>query len=242
MRSSQPTIIDPWSSAIESGKPDVPVGGLAIGMASEVCGALIAAALAVLGLAARSSDRMAAGAAIALGIALAVHGTCCLLTWRADARHFDNLRFDRRAVAIAFGVEAVAGVSAAGLGALVLAHRADGLALSVAACVLALATLFGGAAQPQLVELMIHPTTLPQRLAARFLIASDGALIAAGIIGLLLGGLATLKIGPAITLALLAYLAIATTVALASAALALRLANFARRDLSRSLHVSVWFG
>lgn len=240
MRSSQPTIIDPWSSAIESGKPDVPVGGLAIGMASEVCGALIAAALAVLGLAARSSDRMAAGAAIALGIALAVHGTCCLLTWRADARHFDNLRFDRRAVAIALGVEAVAGVSAVVLG--VLAHRADGLALSVAACVLALATLFGGAAQPQLVELMIHPTTLPQRLAARFLIASDGALIAAGIIGLLLGGLATLKIGPAITLALLAYLAIATTVALASAALALRLANFARRDLSRSLHVSVWFG
>lgn len=229
MRSSQSTIIDPWSPALESGKADVPLGGLAIGMAAEVCGALTAATLAVLGLAGGSSDRMAARAAIALGIAMAIHGTCILLTWRADTRHLDTLRFDRRAVAIGLGAEALAGAFAVFLGAL-----GSDAALGAAACVLALATLFGAAAQPQLVELMIHPVTRPQRLAARMLIASDGVLIAAGMIGLLLGGLALLKIGHAVTLALAAYLAIATTVALASGALALRLADFARRGR--------WFG
>ncbi|NVB78006.1 MAG: hypothetical protein HOV81_06380 [Kofleriaceae bacterium] len=242
MRSSQATIIDPWSSALASGKPDVPVGGLAIGLATEVCGALIAGTLAVLGLAGRSSDRMAAGAAIALGIALAVHGTCTLLTWRADARHLDTLRFDRRAIAIALGVEALAGVTAAGLGALVLAHRADGSALSAAACVLAIATLFGGAAQPQLVELMIHPVTWPQRLAARILLASDGGVVAAGMIGLFLGAFAVLRIGPALTLALAAYLVMATMVAIVGTALALRLANFARRDRFSPRLVALWFG
>lgn len=220
----------------------MPVGGLAIGVAAEVCGAVIAAALAVAGLADRSSDAMAARAAIALGLALAVHGACALLTWRADARHLDTLRFDRRAVAIAHGVEAFAGVSAAGLGALALTHRADGFALSAAACIFALATLFGGAAQPQLVELTIHPATLPQRLAGRILIASDGGLVAAGMIGLFLGGFAALHIGPAVTLALVAYLVIASTVALVGGALAVRLADFARRDRFQPPLVTLWFG
>lgn len=231
-RSQSATIIDPWSAAIASGKRDVPVGGLAIGLAAEVGGASIAAALAVLGLVGVSPARMAGWSAIALGVALAVHGTCTLLSWRADARHADTLRFDTRGIVIALGVEAVAGIAAVALG--MRALRADGSASSEAACIVAIATLFGGAAQPQLVELMIHPVTATQRLAARVLLASDGALAAAGMLGLFLGGFAALRIGPAVTLTLLAFLVIATMVAVVGAALAARLVRFARRER--------WFG
>ncbi len=232
MRTSEVSVIDPWTAAIanpEARDPTLHLGVLAIGAAIELCGAAAACALSLLGLAGRSPDRMAARAAVVLGCALVIHATSVLAVWRAVARHLDTLRYDCQAVAIALALEAIAGVAAVVLGGLAIARPvAVGVGLPVAAVALAIATWFGGAAQPQLGGLTIYPATWVQRLAAGILVRSDGMLVLAGTAAINLGVLAAVGIGPTLTLTLVAYLAIATTALLAGGALTARLAAHAR--------------
>jgi hypothetical protein len=203
--------------------------GLLLGASTvELLGAATACALALAALFGRAPGKLAAAVAIVLGGALLVHALAVIMRWNAVILGGVVERYDRRSVALSIGVDAgVAGLVTA-LGILVAAGVVAERLLPIGAILLGISMLFGGAAQPQLTQVLAHRETPVQDLAAHILVASDGLVTLAGLFALTVGTFAVLGIGPALTLTLAGELGIAVVMILVGGTLAARFADLAR--------------
>jgi hypothetical protein len=202
------------------------VGMLVGGTSIELFGGLAGFVLAILGLAGQSPTRMAALASIVLGGAVFLHGCAILARWDDVMHHLDPNRYDHDAVATGVGVETFAGAVCAVLGILVLVNAVPPGVVAAAGLVLGAGALFGGGAQPQLIEITMHPETPIQELAYRTICAASGVLVVTGIVAASLSVLAIIHVGPPLELTLAADLAIASAMVLAGSALTVRFTSY----------------
>jgi hypothetical protein len=210
------------SDARVATEPRLAVGVLAGGASVELIGSAIACVLAIAGLRGYAPSRMAALTASVLGIALAAHGASMIARWDTIRRNLDRNRYERVGVAIAIGVETLAGATSAVLGALVSRGALPVDVLPIAAIVVGAALPFGGAAQPQLTEVAVYRDTKLQRLANRTIVSSGGSSVLAGLGAVMLGILGVLDIAPAVTMSLVGYLGISAATMFAGGALTSR--------------------
>ncbi|MDB4962924.1 MAG: hypothetical protein JWP01_2923 [Myxococcales bacterium] len=202
--------------------------GLLLGASTvELVGAGTACALALAALLGRAPGKLAAAVAIVLGGALLVHALAVTLRWKAVTAGGLIERYDRRSVGVSFAVDATAGAVVASLGILVVAGVVSERMLPLGAIVLGVAMLFGGAAQPQLTQVVAHRDTPVQDLAAHILVASDGLVTLGGLFAVTVGTFASLGIGPVLLLTLAGELGIAVVMLLVGGTLAARFADLA---------------
>lgn len=183
------------------------------GSGFELFAALIAIALAVLGLVGYHPSVMASGATLAVGFALLAQGGAITSRWRRAVHRARTERTEQ----IGLSSEMFGGFALIVLGVLALIDVAPVTLLAVAALVGGAALLLGGPTQPDFSP--VEPGTSPvhwqvRRTPAR---APAGAMILAGLAALVLGLSALLGWGPSVTLVLVAMLATAAALLLAGA-------------------------
>ena len=185
------------------------------GSSLELIGGAGAVVLAIIGLAGYWPLYMAAIATIAIGGALLAHGAA------ASARVASTLRDisgrDRVELGSGLGGEVLGGAAGVTLGILALVGIAPMVLLSVAAIVVGGAILIGAPAQPNLPGV---------RGSHQAIEGTSGAMALAGAGAVVLGILALLKVGPVLTLVMVAMLAVGGALFLEGSALT---ARFARR-------------
>jgi hypothetical protein len=207
---------------------------LAGGMSAEALAGLCGAVFAILGLALHAPT-LGGVAAILIGLALVMHGGSIASRWRQALHRLDRGAatsehgggFDRRELFGGLGTELVGGGITLALGVLAIAGVIPYVLLPVAAIVVGATVLFGGATQPELAHLAPDYDPRASKMTRGAVVASGGVMVLAGIASAVLGILALLHVGPAVTLSLIAMLCIGVALFLAGGSLA---ARFVRRQ------------
>jgi hypothetical protein len=196
------------------------VSGTAIGGSSlQLIGGAGAVVLAIIGLAGYRPGIMAAIATIAIGAGLFAHGS-------AASAHVSRL-LKRSGGAEGqltggLGSEVFGGLAAIALGILALVGVLPTVLLPVAAIVLGSAILLGAPAEARRARLVVGS----DRRGAEAVEGISGAMALAGVGAIALGILALLRVGPQLTLVMVAMLAVGGALFLEGTALT---ARFARR-------------
>ena len=196
------------------------------GSSIETLGGLAAAVLAVIGVAGYNPIVMLGTACIATGVALLAHGGSIAARWRQVLERLEGDQYDRSELIGGIGTEVFGGAVGLVLGIVALAHVRPLVLLPVAAIVFGGSLLLGGAAQPELEELVPEYDARYRRYTRDAIQASGGVMVMVGIAAAVLGILALLAVGPIITLTLVGMLCIGAALLMAGGALT---ARFARR-------------
>ncbi len=196
------------------------------GSSVETLGGLVAIVLAIIGVTGYEQIYMLGAAAIATGIALLAQGGSVAARWNDVLRRLDGERYDRSELIGGIGTEVFGGAVGIVLGVLALANVRPFVLLPVAAIVFGGSLLLGGAAQPELEELVPERDPRYRRLTRDAIQASGGIMVMVGIAAAVLGILALLNVGPILTLSLVAMLCVGGALLVAGGALT---ARFARR-------------
>lgn len=198
------------------------------GSSVETIGGLAAAVLAIIGVTGFEQIYMLGAACIATGIALLAHGGSVAARWRQVMARLDadGYGYDRSELIGGIGTEVFGGAVGIVLGVLALANVMPFVLLPIAAIVFGGSLLLGGAAQPELVELVPERDARYRRASRQIVEASGGVMVMVGIGAAVLGILALLNVGPILTLTLVAMLCIGGSLLAAGGALT---ARYARR-------------
>lgn len=196
-------------------------GMLAGGSTLETIGGLAAVIVSVVGFQERPIV-MGAVATIAIGIALLSQGASIMARWRDAAPKLQGPKPDRSELVEGVSTEVFGGAVGIVLGIIALVGIKPSVMLPVAAIVFGGSLLLGGAAQPDLVYLA--PDKNPRFARASFsaIQASGGIMVLVGVAAAVLGILALLQVGPALSLSLVAMLSIGFALLLAGGALTAR--------------------
>jgi len=192
------------------------------GASFEAIGGAAAIVLAIIGLAGYLPFYMTAISAIAVGAGMLVHGVTVAARWRDTIERFRRERNEELAFAGGIGTETVGGACGVVLGILALANVMPGVLLPVAAIVLGASALLAGPAQPQLAQLARDRDPRFEDAFHDAVRATTGVDVLVGAGAIVLGILALLGIGPAMTLTMVSMLALGVGLLLAGGALAAR--------------------
>jgi len=203
----------------------VTTAAITSGSSLELLGGAAAVVLAIIGLTGFMPGTMTAIATIVIGGALLVHGAAVAARWK-EAQQVAIERNERFELAGGLGSEVLGGATAVVLGILALANIVPLTLLAVAAIVLGGSIMFGAPAQPDIARLAPDRDQRFGNMTYRAVETSTGAMELAGIGAVVLGILALLRIGPPLTLVMVAMLAVGAAVLLGGSALT---ARFARR-------------
>lgn len=200
----------------------------ASGSSVETIGGLAAAVLAIIGVTGFQQIYMLGAACIATGLALLAHGGSIAVRWHQVQARLENDGYghDQTEVIGGIGTEVFGGAAGIVLGVLALANVMPFVLLPIAAIVFGGSLLLGGAAQPELVELVPERDARVRRMSRQIVEASGGVMVMVGIGSAVLGILALLAVGPILTLTLVAMLCIGASLLAAGGALT---ARYARR-------------
>jgi len=196
------------------------------GSTVETIGGFTAAILALIGLTGYRQIYMLGVASIATGMALLAHGGSIVSRWQEVLRRIEGDRFDRSELIGGVGTEMFGGAVGVVLGILAIANVRPFTLLPVAAIVFGGSLLLGGAAQPEMEELVPDYDARHRRITRNAIHASGGVMVLVGIAASVLGILSLLEVGPVLTLPLAGMLAIGIALVLAGGALT---ARFVRR-------------
>lgn len=199
---------------------------LTSGSSLEVIGGAGAVVLAIIGLAGYLSTYMAPIATIAIGGALLAHGAAVTARWTDTMRRAIAARSERLELTGGIGSEIFGGMCGIVLGILALAGVSPLVLLGVAAVVFGGAILLGAPAQSDLARLAPDRDPRVGRFTYEAVEASMGTMVLVGCGAIVLGILALVHVGPALTLALVAMLAVGGALLVTGGALTTR---FARR-------------
>ncbi|MDB4952783.1 MAG: hypothetical protein JWO36_352 [Myxococcales bacterium] len=197
-------------------------GVLASGTSLELVGGLAATVVSVIGLSSYLPFYMCAVATIAIGVAFLAHGLSVIARWEHAARRLAGSRYDRGEVIGGVSTEVFGGTVGLILGVLALSHVLPFVLMPVAAIVYGGSLLLGGAAQPELVELVPQSDPRYRRITRDAIQASAGVMVLVGIAAATLGILALLAVGPVVVLTLSAMLSIGGALVIAGGALTAR--------------------
>ena len=192
------------------------------GASIEALGGAAAIVLAIIGLAGYLPFYMAGIATLAIGGALLVHGVSVAARWRQTIERLSRDRKDEMTVSGGVGIETLGGACGVALGILALAGILPGVLLSVAAIVLGGSLLLAGPALPELARLVSDSDRNFERTIREAMRATSGADMLLGAGAVVLGILALLHIGPALTLVMVSMLALGIGALFAGGALAVR--------------------
>ena len=192
------------------------------GSSVETLGGLAAAVLAIIGLSGYYSLTMLGVACIATGLALLAHGGSIAARWRQVLQRLEGDQYDRSELIGGIGTEVFGGAVGLALGVLALANIYPYVLLPVAAVVFGGSLLLGGAAQPELEELVPEYDPRYRRFTRDAIQASGGVMVMVGIAAAVLGILALLAVGPILTLTLVGMLCVGGALVLAGGALTAR--------------------
>lgn len=197
------------------------------GASLEAIGGTGAIVLAIIGLSATWPMLMAGIATLAVGGALIFHGGAIAARWNQALQRLDRDRYDRTQFFGGIGAEVFGGAVGVVLGILVLAGVVPGILLPIAAIVFGGTLLLGGAATPEL-ERLAEPVRENRfgKVTHEAIQASGGVMALAGIAAAVLGILSLIKVGPFVTMSLVAMLCVGGALLVAGGALT---ARFARR-------------
>jgi len=195
------------------------------GASIETLGGLAAAVLAIIGVTGHYSLTMLGVACIATGLALLAHGSSIAARWRHVLARLEGDQYDRSELIGGIGTEVFGGAVGLVLGIMALANIMPYVLLPVAAVVFGGSLLLGGAAQPELEELVPEYNARYRRITRDAIQASGGVMVMVGIASAVLGILALLAVGPILTLSLVAMLCVGTALLLAGGALTARFAH-----------------
>jgi hypothetical protein len=123
------------------------------------------------------------------------------------------------------GAEMFAGLAGIVLGILALARVLPLALLPIAAIVLGGSVVFGGAAQPELADVVHDRDSSRDRMMRDAARGSSGAMVLAGLGAAVLGILALINVGPVLTMSIVAMLAIGAALVLGGGALTARFAS-----------------
>lgn len=188
---------------------------LEAGSSFELMCSVIAVPLAIAGLAGYFPAYFAAIATIAVGFGLLAQGSTIAARWRNAMHIAGRERVDR----IGMSTEMFGGFAAIVLGVLALFGVASLTLLPVAAIVLGAALLLGGPTQPDIAE--DAPGTTPRHwhVTRDMMRASSGVMVMGGLAAVVLGVLGIANVGPAVPLALTAFLCAAVALMLSGGSL-----------------------
>ncbi len=195
---------------------------LAGGTSLEALGGLVAIVVCIVGFS-QLPFQMAGIGAIAIGFALFAQGASIAARWRDTARRVEGLRLPPQEIAGGVSTEVFGGLTGIVLGILALMGVKPLVLLPAAAIVFGGALLLGGAAQPDLVFLAPERNPRVARTTYNAIQTSGGVMVLVGVAAAVLGILGVLRVGPVLTLALVAYLAIGASLVFAGGALTARL-------------------
>jgi hypothetical protein len=196
---------------------------IASGSSFELFAGVIAAGLAIVGVAGWYPAVMAASAAIAVGFALLAQGGTLAARWEKAA----HISATERTEALGIGTEVLGGFAGIALGALALLGVVPLVLLPVSAIVVGAALLFGGPAQPQITDAAPRRARGHSWRVSRDAVrTSSSVMVMAGLGGIVLGVLGLTLAGYTLVMTLIAMLAIAGALILAGGALT---ARFGRR-------------
>ncbi len=167
--------------------------------------------------------QMAGIATIAVGLALFAQGITIMSRWREALVRIENTRAKKHELVSGISTEVFAGVVGVVLGFLSLAGVAPLVVLPAAVVVFGGALLLGGAAQPDLVYLAPESNPKFARVTYNAIQTSGGIMVLVGIAAAVLGILALVKVGPVLTLTLVALLSISGSLVFAGGVLTARL-------------------
>jgi hypothetical protein len=196
------------------------------GSTAETVGGFVAAVIALIGLTGHRQIYMLGVASITAGIALFAQGSSIAARWQDVLRRLEGDRFDRSELIGGVGTEVFGGAVGIVLGVLALADVRPFTLLPVAAIVFGGSLLLGGAAQPDIEELVPDYDARHRRITRNAIHASGGVMVLVGIAASVLGILALLEVGPVLTLSLVAMLGVGAALLMAGSALT---ARFVRR-------------
>lgn len=196
------------------------------GSSLEVIGGAGAVVLAIIGLAGYLPMYMAPIATIAIGGALLAHGAAVTARWTDTMRRETAERTERIELTGGVGSEIFGGLAGIVLGILALAGVVPLVLMAVAAIVLGGAILLGAPAQQDLARLAPDRDQRIGRYTYEAVEASMGTMALVGCGAIVLGILALVRVGPALTLDMVAMLAVGGALLVTGSALT---ARFVRR-------------
>ena len=212
-----------------SGEPSkdekVTVATMTGGAGLEVIGGGAAVVLAIIGLAGYLPMYMTAIATITIGAGLLAHGAAAAARWNDTVRRAGFNRNERLEVSSGLGSEVFGGAVAIALGILAMAGVVPFTLLAVSAIVVGGAILIGAPAQPELARVARDPDHRYDRATYEAVEGTSGAMALAGIGAAVLGILALIGIGPALTLVMISMLAVGGAMFLGGSALTARFAR-----------------
>ena len=194
---------------------------IASGSSFELFTGIIGALAAIVGVAGYYPHPMAALATLSIGLALLAQGGTLAARWQ-NASHIASTE---RTEAIGIGTEVLGGAAGFVLGTMALLGVAPLVLLPVAAIVVGTAMLFGGPAQPQIADAAPR-SSRRYRVTRDAMRTSSSIMVMAGLAGIVLGVLALALDGYVLLLSLIAMLAVAASLIIASAMVT---ARFGRR-------------
>ena len=210
------------TAATSSGEELATVRVATAGTSIEVLAGAAAIVLAIIGLAGYLTIYMAAIATIAIGVGELAEGGALAARWKDITRRLGPSRTE---VEGGMGAEMFAGLAGIVLGILALAHVVPLALLPIAAIVLGASVVFGGAAEPELGELVHERDRSREHVMRETVRGTSGAMVIAGLGAAVLGILALINVGPVITLSIVAMLAIGAALLLGGGALTARFAS-----------------
>jgi hypothetical protein len=195
---------------------------IASGSSFELFAGVIAAVLAIVGIASYYPAVMAATATIAVGFALLAQGGTLAARWE----HAAHIPTTEKTEAIGIGTEVLGGFVGIALGAMAMLGVVPLVLLPAAAIAVGAALLFGGPAQPQIADAAPRSRRPSWHVTRDAVRTSSSAMVMAGLGGIVLGVLGLALDGYTVVMSLIAMLAIAGSLILAGGALT---ARFGRR-------------
>jgi hypothetical protein len=188
------------------------IGILTGGSSLELIGGGAAVVLAIIGLAGNWPLYMSAISTIAIGAGLLAYGGAIAARWNETVRRY---RLNERETASGIGTEIVGGAAGVVIGILALAGVMPTVLLPVAAIVLGASLLLGAAAQPQLAVFSPDRDARFDQAERQSLKASSGVMVLVGVGAVVLGVLALIGVGPAMTMSMVAMLGIGCALVIA---------------------------
>jgi hypothetical protein len=193
------------------------------GSSLELIGGGAAVILSIIGLTGYLPIYMTSIATIAIGGALLAHGAAVTARVVGAVQHLEADRVTRIELGAGLGSEIFGGACGIALGILALAGVMPFTLLSVAAIVFGGAIMLGAPAQNDLARLAPDRDRRVGRLTFEAVEASMGAMVLAGVSSIVLGILAVIHVGPALTLVMCSMLAVGGALFLGGSAMTARL-------------------
>ncbi len=205
-------------------------GVLAGGSTLETLGGLVGLVVAIAGFS-TLPFQMAGIAIIAIGIALFAQGLAVMSRWRDAVKRFEarsaprGVRGPTPELRGGISTEVFGGLAGVVIGILALSGVAPLVLLPAGVTLFGAVLLLGGAAQPDLVFLAPEKNAKYARVTYTAIQTSGSIMALVGVASAVLGILGLLRVGPILTLTLIALLAIGSALLFAGGALTARLAR-----------------